>query len=201
MIYKKKISELSKNYWETKYLNNSTGWDIGEISKPLEVYFNQITDKNIDILIPGAGNSYEAEYLHKNKFKAVDIIDIASQPLQNLKNRVVSFPKENLIYNNFFNHSKKYDLIVEQTFFCALHPEIRNEYAEKMASLLKEKGKIVGLLFDFELTEEGPPFGGSFDEYVKLFSPFFQIKVLDRCYNSIKPRFGRELFFIFEKNN
>ncbi|MBT8316232.1 MAG: SAM-dependent methyltransferase [Lutibacter sp.] len=199
MNYKKKISELNKNYWETKYLNNSTGWDIGEISTPLEVYFNQITDKNIDILIPGAGNSYEAEYLHKNKFKTVDIIDIASQPLQNLKNRVVNFPKENLIHNNFFNHAKKYDLIVEQTFFCALHPESRKAYVEKMASLLKENGKIAGLLFDFELTQEGPPFGGSYEEYLKLFSPFFQIKVLDRCYNSIKPRFGRELFFIFEK--
>lgn len=199
MNYKKKISDLNKKYWETKYLNDSTGWDIGEISKPLEVYFNQITDKNIDILIPGAGNSYEAEYLHKNKFKTVDIIDIASQPLQNLKNRVLSFPKENLIHNNFFNHSKKYDLIIEQTFFCALHPESRNAYVEKMASLLNEHGKIVGLFFDFKLTEEGPPFGGSYEEYSKLFSRFFQIKVLERCYNSIKPRFGRELFFIFEK--
>ena len=68
-----------------------------------------------------------------------------------------------------------------------------------MYSLLEEKGKLIGLFFDFKLTEEGPPFGGSLNEYLKLFSTHFNIKTLERCHNSIKPRFGRELFFIFEK--
>jgi thiopurine S-methyltransferase len=199
MIYKTKINDLNKTYWENKYKNNLTGWDIGGISLPLKTYFEQITTKDIDILIPGAGNSYEAEYLHTNSFKSVDVIDIATQPLKNLKARVASFPKENLIQKNFFNHTKKYDLIVEQTFFCSLHPDARVEYAQKMANLLKKQGKLIGLFFDFELTEQGPPFGGSFIEYTKLFTPYFNIKILERCYNSIKPRFGRELFFIFEK--
>ena len=199
MIYRKNSSELNKTYWETKYTNKSTGWDIGSISTPLEAYFSQLSTNDINILIPGAGNSYEAEYLHHQKFKTVDVIDIASQPLQNLKYRVPTFQAENLIQNDFFKHSKKYNLIIEQTFFCALHPENRVNYAQKMIDLLEDNGKLVGLLFDYELTENGPPFGGCLDEYLELFSPYFHIKVLERCYNSIKPRFGRELFFIFEK--
>ena len=104
-----------------------------------------------------------------------------------------------MILSDFFNHQKKYDLIVEQTFFCALHPSFRKKYVEKMANLLEEKGKLIGVLFNFELTEEGPPFGGGLEEYFRLFSEEFNIIILDKCYNSIKPRFDRELFFIFEK--
>ena len=190
---------FDKNYWEQKYIKNETGWDIGAISSPLKAYFSQLTTKNLKILIPGAGNSYEAEYLHNQGFKNVDIIDIAAQPLKNFKNRVASFPKNSLIETDFFKHNKKYNLIVEHTFFCALHPDIRTQYVNKMADLLEEKGKLIGLLFDFELTKQGPPFGGSLDAYIKLFSEKFNIIIIDKCYNSIKPRLGRELFFIFEK--
>jgi hypothetical protein len=70
-----------------------------------------------------------------------------------------------------------------------------------MHEILNPGGKIAGLLFDFPLTEAGPPFGGSETEYRKLFSDTFTIKTLERAHNSIKPRQDRELFFIFEKNN
>lgn len=87
---------------------------------------------------------------------------------------------------------------MSQTFFCAVQPEMREKYVEKMASLLPTNGKLTGLLFDFPLTTEGPPFGGSKSEYVALFSDTFELKILERAYNSIKPRENKELFFIFE---
>ena len=36
-------------------------------------------------------------------------------------------------------------------------------------------------------------------EYIQLFYAKFEITVFEKCYNSIKPRQGREFFFIFEK--
>jgi len=199
MNYKKNSTDLHKDYWENKYLKKLIGWDIGYISTPLVTYFNQLNSKELKILIPGAGNSYEAEHLYRKGFINIDVIDIALQPLENFKNREPSFPVNQLIQTDFFELSKKYNLIIEQTFFCALHPSLRAAYVKKMYSLLEEKGKLIGLFFDFKLTEEGPPFGGSLNEYLKLFSTHFNIKTLERCHNSIKPRFGRELFFIFEK--
>jgi hypothetical protein len=68
-----------------------------------------------------------------------------------------------------------------------------------MAAILKPKGKISGLLFQFPLTEKGTPFGGSKQEYLGLFSKLFYIKTLETAYNSIKPRKESELFIIFEK--
>lgn len=193
-------TRFDKRYWENKYLENATGWDIGYASAPLVDYFKQLTNKTLKILISGGGNCYEAEYLFEQGFENIFVIDIAEQPLKNLKARFPNFPESHLIHGDFFNHQGKYDLIVEQTFFCALEPALRQNYADKMCDLLAEKGKLAGLLFDFELTGDCPPFGGSLAEYFQLFSEKFNIKKLERCYNSIKPRNGRELFFIFEKN-
>ena len=103
-----------------------------------------------------------------------------------------------MIHSDFFTLNTTFDLILEQTFFCALPPEMRTQYVEKMASLLNPKGKLAGLLFDFPLTTEGPPFGGSATEYLNLFSDKFTIKTLEKAHNSIKPRQNKELFFIFE---
>lgn len=193
------ITRFDKTYWESKYNTEATGWDIGYASAPLSTYFNQLTNKELKILIPGGGNCYEAEYLFEQGFKNIFVIDIVDQPLKNLKARFPDFPDNQLIHDDFFNLEGKYDLIVEQTFFCALDPILRKKYVDKMNDLLTENGKLAGLLFDYELTEVGPPFGGSSTEYLQLFSKKFTIKKLERCYNSIQSRAGRELFFIFEK--
>ncbi len=192
-------TKYDSHYWTAKYNAKQMGWDMGSVSPPLKEYADQLNDKDISILIPGAGNSYEAEYLHNEGFTNVDVLDISPAPLENLQARVPEFPRERLIQANFFEWDKRYDLILEQTFFCALEPRLRGEYARKMHELLNPKGKLVGLLFDFPLTESGPPFGGSYEEYRNTFESWFDIQVLERCHNSIKPRLGRELFLIFEK--
>jgi len=190
---------IDKNFWEKRWENNETGWDAGTITAPLKAYFDQLKDKNIKILIPGCGNAHEAEYLFEQGFKNTYIIDIAPQALESFSKRVPHFPKENLICDDFFNHQNQYDLIVEQTFFCALDPTLRDNYIKKMNELLKLNGKLVGLLFNIPLNTTHPPFGGNKEEYQKQFSPFFKFKHFENCYNSIKPRENNELFVVFEK--
>ncbi len=192
-------SKFDAQYWTNKYDANELGWDMGSVSPPLRDYIDQLDTKAISILIPGAGNSYEAEYLHLNGFTNVDVLDIARPPLENLRSRVPGFPEERLILSDFFAWDKSYDLILEQTFFCALDPALREAYARKMNELLRPGGKLVGVLFDFPLTESGPPFGGDRSEYLHTFEKWFDMRVLERCYNSIQPRSGKELFLIFEK--
>lgn len=192
---------FSNEFWTQRYEENQTGWDIGEISRPLKEYIDQLEDKNLKILIPGAGNAYEAEYLFKQGFKNVYVADISEKPLQNLIARVPTFPKKQLLNINFFEIEDKFDLILEQTFFCALPIDSRKDYAMKTAELLKQDALLSGLLFSFPLTEDGPPFGGSKEEYLTYFSPYFKIEILETCYNSIKPRQGNELFFKFRKKS
>ena len=193
--------ELNEFFWTDKYKEKSTGWDLGEVSKPLKEYIDQLEDKSILILIPGAGNSYEAEYLHRSGFTNVFVVDISQLPLNNLSKRCSDFPKAHLLNIDFFELDMQFDLIIEQTFFCAINPQFRAKYAKKMHQLLQPNGKLVGLLFDDELNKDHPPFGGDQLEYEPYFSPYFDFSVFESCYNSIEPRKERELFINLKKKN
>lgn len=194
----------TEDYWSKRYEAQNTGWDIGAPSTPLKTYIDQLENKALKILVPGAGNGYEAEHLFNAGFKNIYILDIAKAPLEAFKKRVLNFPSEQIIHDDFFNHESKYDLILEQTFFCSFPPlpKTRKAYAKKMFSLLKPDGKLVGLWFNFPLTDdiEKRPFGGSKEEYLNYFKPYFEVKVFESCYNSIAPRIGKELFGVLEKN-
>ena len=185
---------LDKDFWNNHYAENATGWDLGAPSTPLKEFIDTLEDKSIRILIPGCGNAYEAEYLHEQGFENVFVIDIAALALEGFSERVPRFPKDHLIEGNFFEHEAEYNLILEQTFFCALNPDLRSAYAKKMHELLAPKGKLAGVMFCFELTEKGPPFGGSAKEYEGYFGELFETVSMQPCKNSIKPRLGNELW-------
>jgi methyl halide transferase len=194
----------TENYWTNRYKDQSTGWDLGEPSMPLKIYIDQLENKEIKILIPGAGNAYEAEYLIELGFKNVFVMDISKIPLDNFRERNPDFPDDQLLETDFFEHDGKYDLIIEQTFFCSFEPtqESRKNYGQKMAELLNPNGKLVGLWFDIPLIEgnfEKRPFGGNKTEYLTYLKPFFEVKTFESCYNSIKPRENQELFGVFLK--
>jgi SAM-dependent methyltransferase len=186
-------NNLDKNYWATRYQQNQTGWDIGFCSTPLQEYFDQLTNKELKILIPGAGYAHEAKYLHELGFSQVNVIDLALEPLTHLKEICPEFPESHLILGDFFEHDGQYDLIVEQTFFCAIDPGLREAYVQKMKFLLQPKGKLVGVLFNRDF-EGGPPFGGCVEDYRLLFEKHFDAVNMEACYNSIEPRNGNEVF-------
>ena len=190
------IENMDEQYWASRYQQGATGWDIGYVSTPLKEYIDQLTNKELKILIPGAGNSYEAEYLWQHGFHHLDVLDIAREPLDNLKTRVPELPDSQLLYQDFFELDKSYDLILEQTFFCALNPTLRPRYVEKMYELLKPGGKLVGLLFNIPLYDDHPPFGGHRDDYLPLFSERFEVLHMETAHNSIPMRAGNELFIM-----
>ncbi|MHA6247709.1 methyltransferase domain-containing protein [Pontibacter sp. CAU 1760] len=191
--------QINAAYWQKRYQSGQTGWDTGEITPPLKTYFDQLALKDLRILVPGCGRAYEAEYLYKAGFQKVYVADVAEAPLQEFAQRVPDFPKSQLLQQDFFQLQGEYDLIVEQTFFCALDPTLRPAYARQCAALLKPGGKLVGLLFDTTFAHEGPPFGGSNAEYRTYFAPYFKFIHYEQAYNSIKPRQGSELFILLQK--
>lgn len=191
---------LSAKYWDDRYHNNDLGWDLGQVSPSLKNYFDQLTNKNLAILIPGAGNSYEAEYLVNNGFTNVYVCDFAEQPLKNLLQSCPKIGADHLLLTDFFKiKDLKFDLIIEQTFFCAIIKSLRQDYFYKVNDILNTKGKLVGLLFNDVLNEDKPPFGGNKEEYLVYFKKLFKPLVYEVAANSVKPRAGRELFINLEK--
>jgi SAM-dependent methyltransferase len=187
-------TSFDRSYWNSRYQNQATGWDLGEVSPPIKAYVDQIKDKSLRILIPGCGNTYEAEYLLSKGFTNITVIDIAPILIETLRLKFQGNNNINIIEGDFFLHQAQYDLILEQTFFCAIEPSIRKSYIQKMHELLVPKGKLVGLLFDVEFEKQGPPFGGSSIEYKSLFEPYFEYKHFETSNNSFYKRAGTELF-------
>ena len=192
---------MDQEYWDFRWKNKQTGWDLGRPSPPIIEYFTQVPNKNLSILIPGCGNAYEAEELSNMGFKRITLLDISSKAVENIKSRFTDNPNVAIHHQDYFHHDVQYDVIVEQTFFCALPRNKRLDYIKKTSELLKPNGKVIGLLFNKEFDSEDPPFGGTLQEYHKLFSKEFDIKRLETCYNSITPRLSWELFFIFIKRS
>ncbi len=191
------MTALDRQFWNEKYKNDQTRWDLGEVSPPLKKYIDQLDNRSQSILIPGAGNAYEAAYLLENGFEAVTVIDIAPRLVQKLNSQ---FQDDNItiVEGDFFDHDGNYDLILEQTFFCALPPQKREAYIKKMRDLLNPNGRLCGVLFDRQF-DSGPPFGGSEKEYRKLFEGSLSECKMERCYNSHPARKDSELWINMQK--
>lgn len=187
------MEALSKEYWNQRYKDGTTGWDIGQVSPPIKAYVDQLEDHTLHILVPGAGNGHEVRYMHQQGFGNVHMLDVALEPIQRFLQFNGDFPKQHTHVEDLFDHTGQYDLIIEQTLLCAIDPELRTDYAQKVSDLLKKGGKLVGLLFN-RAFDGGPPFGGNVEEYKSCFDPYFSSVRMEPCYNSVEPRAGSEVF-------
>jgi SAM-dependent methyltransferase len=191
---------LDQDYWDAQYKAKTTGWDLGLVSPPIKSYIDTLKDKDIAVLIPGCGNTYEAAYLLEQGFTNVTVIDIAPTLVKNIEQKFINNTSIPVLLGDFFSHKGEYDLIIEQTFFCALPPVMRQKYVWKMHELLAKDGILAGLFFN-RIFEVGPPFGGSQQEYELLFKNAFDLITLETSINSIASRSNSELFFEFKKNS
>ena len=186
-------------FWQQRYEQDSIGWDMGQVSPPLQAYIDQLPEsaKSQAVLVPGAGNAYEVGYLHEQGFTNVTLVDFAPAPIAAFAERYPDFPAKHLICADFFELSAaqyQFDWVLEQTFFCAINPSRRDEYVQQMAALLKPNGKLIGLLFDKDFGRNEPPFGGTKAEYQQRFERHFDIEIMETSYNSHPARQGSELF-------
>ena len=188
---------MDQAFWQQRYDENTTGWDIGSVSEPLKAYIDQLTDKDLRILIPGCGYGHEARYLAEQGFTQVTVIDLVDDAISRLREEVAAV---RCITGDFFelDEAGTYDLILEQTLFCAINPAMRDQYIRKGAELLVTGGKYVGVLFNREF-EGGPPFGGDIEEYTNYMDHRFTRYQITACYNSIPQRTGTEVFVKAEK--
>lgn len=190
------MKKLSADFWERRWQEQQTGWDIGQASPPLMQYVEPLLEDNPRILIPGAGRAYEAIALHQLGFTQVFVCDWADSAFDHLRRTAPDFPADHLLVSDFFELplEEDIDLVLEQTFFCAIDPSLRPRYVEKMHSILKPGGHLAGVLFAQPFAFAGPPFGGTKEEYETLFSSHFSILEMAISPHSIRPRLGNELF-------
>lgn len=200
------MANLSASDWEKRYATEDTPWDLKgptpEFMRLAEESF--FPRKGGRALVPGGGRGHDAIFLAQKGFE-VNLVDFAPSALEAA---LAEASREKVVVNafrqDFFElsqsgyHQNSYDLFLEYTFFCAIDPSLRADYARAAASLLRPGGILLGLFFPLLTDKAGPPFQVSQEEIEKLFSPHFELRFEDPR-ESIKPRAGREIVGIFRK--
>ena len=193
-------------FWDNKYKINEFSWDVG-YPTPFFVDWSKTIEnkKSKKILIPGCGLGHDVIYLSKLGFD-VYACDFSSTAVKILRNKV---EKNNLstkvIKENFFKLSENFkgyfDYIIEYTFYCAINPSKRPNYIEECSKLLKDKGKLVGIMLPIGNVEVAsrPPFEVKLSELENNFLNFFKIIKIKPNHLSIKKRKGIEYIVEYQK--
>jgi len=186
-------------FWNDRYLNKDTSWDLGSTTPIFQHWSKSLKNKK-KILVPGAGNGYDALYLAKLGHD-VYALDFSEQSIENIKLKAKeSKININTIYDNFFNLDSKlngyFDIVLEYTFFCAIPISKRKEYIKKSYELLNIEGLFIGILLplDKKISDSGPPFGIELENTLNDFSKYFVINNVEQSDLSVKPRANREVF-------
>ena len=200
------MAEESKDYkqedWQRHYETNDMGWDLGQVAPPFVKLWE---DKKLPpgkVLIPGCGRGHEVVFLASHGFEvtAVDFSEGAVTHLnKSLKERNLS---GRILQQDFFrlddSHNSYYDLIIEQTFFCAISPWQRKGYVLNSVRLLKPGGMLAGLFYHTE-KQGGPPYNTTREDIKTHFSENFKIHELDKTPLSAEQRKNKEWLAILQK--
>ena len=191
-------------FWEDIYLENDTGWDLKGVTPFFDSISNELIQGKVCIL--GCGRGYDAIMFAKKGFD-VTAVDFAPTPISELnklaiEKSVTITTVQDDIFSLVGKYPDTFDYVIEQTCFCAIHPNRRKEYEIIVRTILKPGGKLVGLWFPLDKSQEegGPPFGTTIDEVKSIFNSGWKIEKEEFPSQSVEPRKGREKLIIFKKN-
>ena len=196
-------NEDNAQFWEDIYLDDDAGWDLNGPT-PVFEHLAESFDRG-QVCIIGCGRGYDAVMFAKKGFDvtAVDFAPSAIRALKELiKQQAVNV---NAVQQDIFSlvpeFHRSFDYIIEQTCFCAINPNMRNNYEKLVSNLLVKGGQLIGLWFplDKHIDEGGPPWATSVREVKNLFSNNWIVESEEFSNLSINPRKDREKLIVFRK--
>lgn len=189
--------ELSASDWDARYRDADTPWDMNQPSPPLSHFLRAgILPRGRRVLVPGCGAGHELSLLANAGYEVVGA-DIAPRAVALAQRAIAGLPNACVICADLLDPAadagRPYDWVFEQTFFCALPPARRGEYAAAMARFVRPGGELWALSMRAQ-NPGGPPFDSTPEEYVALLSAagFATLEVRPLDAESHPSRRGRE---------
>jgi len=182
----------SATYWEGRYREGSTGWDLGGPCPVLVALVDSpLAPPRGRVAFPGCGQGHDLRHWLARGYDAAGF-DFAVQP--------EGLPVERLdVFELGTRHAEEFDAVVEYTCYCAVDPERRAAYARSLRDALRPGGTLVALLFPVEEREGGPPFGIREEEITAVLGAGLDLFHLETPTQSVGPRLGRERLALFRK--
>jgi len=145
--------------WEGRYRRGEMGWDRGGINPLMNSWMAASLAPGASVLIPGCGHGYEVIELARLGFDVTGL-DIAPTPVARLRREL---EREGLdatvVQADMFDFvaDRPFDAVYEQTSLCAIRPDQRRAYENRLCQWLKPGGSLFALFMQTGQAG-GPPF-------------------------------------------
>ena len=154
---KKSTDSAAPAFWNQRYVSGETPWVLHKIPATLR-HFLKRTRRKGRVLIPGCGTDHGVIKAFAHTGFEVTAIDFSPVALAETKKALGNFDGK-IICADFSksDFGKRFDLVYERTFLCAMHPRKWTEYAKRIAESLRPGGKLIGIFF-YGTEPEPPPY-------------------------------------------
>ena len=165
---------LSREFWEVRWREGRTPWDLGGASAPARQLGQQYLVPPADVIIPGCGRGHEALFLAEQGCR-VTAVDFVAAPVVALRQAaaVRGLPVEALqsdIFDLPVALNGRFAAVLEQTCLAALGPTRFADYEALAHRLLKPGGLLLGVFMELSGIQP-PPFSCSREAMQALFAP------------------------------
>jgi SAM-dependent methyltransferase len=191
-----------QEYWQGRFEHADTPWELGHPSTALFEAFTELPEAGSvlhggSVVIPGCGTGSDALELARRGCR-VTAIDWSPHAIARLRERAEAAglaSRVNPVAGNFFDvPPQELDAFAEHTFFCAIDPSQRRDYAARAARWVRPGGVLFGNFFILDPAQaealpglsmsdrgSGPPFASTTESLVRDLSPYFECLVLRRA--------------------
>lgn len=145
--------------WEGRYQRGEMGWDRRGINPLMNSWMAASLTPESSVLIPGCGHGYEVIELARLGFQVTGL-DIAPTPVARIRRELDAegLHADVVQIDMFaFTPESPFDAVYEQTSLCAIQPEQRKAYENKLYHWIKPGGSLYALFMQTGI-EGGPPF-------------------------------------------
>ncbi|KAL1946954.1 hypothetical protein VTO73DRAFT_15058 [Trametes versicolor] len=202
------LAAQKENGWDEAWKAKVTPWDIGTMQLALKELVEESGlsfPRSGRALVPGCGRGFDAIYISKTlglETVGYDISPTGIAAANDLKASVgtdaanVKFE----VADFFALEDEAFDLVYDYTFFVAIHPSQRPQWATQMAKLVKPGGFLITLVYPIKpYTDIGPPFFVRPEHYVEVLGSGWD-KVWDKVpKKTIETHVGEDRMVVWRK--
>lgn len=188
---------MDSKYWVSRWTEGKTGFHQNQFHEKLLQYFPSLQpQRDQKVLVPLCGKSKDMIWLqelglqvHGFELYEKAVTDFFKEneltpPQVKTDPHFVHYSSQDILIScgDFFkiDRSPRYDLVYDRAALVALPPQMRKDYAQVLAQVVKPRGQYLLITYEYDQSKlEGPPFSVPESEVQELYGRDFAIRRLE----------------------